>query len=200
MKILQIKTSILSQYSTSNQLSNEFVDQYMTKHSAAKLEILDFETTAIPHLDSKLLSALSTDQSERSNEQVKQVAFADSLIEQLQDSDVIVLGLPMYNFNVPSMLSSYFDHVARAGVTFNYTATGPVGLLKNKKVYVMATRGGIHRDLPSDTQTGYLTQIFGFLGITDVEFIYAEGLNMDDSIKEQGLKQARAAITVTVAG
>ncbi|NRA70886.1 MAG: NAD(P)H-dependent oxidoreductase [Gammaproteobacteria bacterium] len=200
MKILQIKTSILSQYSTSNQLSNEFVDQYMTKHSAAKLEILDFETTAIPHLDSKLLSALSTDQSERSNEQVKQVAFADSLIEQLQDSDVIVLGLPMYNFNVPSMLSSYFDHVARAGVTFNYTATGPVGLLKNKKVYVMATRGGIHRDLPSDTQTGYLTQIFGFLGITDVEFIYAEGLNMDDSIKEQGLKQARAAITTTVAG
>ena len=200
MKILQIKTSILSQYSTSNQLSNEFVDQYMTKHSAAKLEILDFETTAIPHLDSKLLSALSTDQSERSNEQVKQVAFADSLIEQLQDSDVIVLGLPMYNFNVPSMLSSYFDHVARAGVTFNYTATGPVGLLKNKKVYVMANRGGIHRDLPSDTQTGYLTQIFGFLGITDVEFIYAEGLNMDDSIKEQGLKQARAAITVTVAG
>ena len=113
---------------------------------------------------------------------------------------MIVLGLPMYNFNVPSMLSSYFDHVARAGVTFNYTATGPVGLLKNKKVYVMATRGGIHRDLPSDTQTGYLTQIFGFLGITDVEFIYAEGLNMDDSIKEQGLKQARAAITTTVAG
>jgi FMN-dependent NADH-azoreductase len=198
MKVLQIKTSILSQYSTSNQLSNEFVDQYLNHHRDSELEVLDFETTAIPHLDSELLGALGATESERSEKQAQQVAFADNLIEQLKRSDVIVLGLPMYNFNVPSMLSSYFDHIARAGVTFNYTATGPVGLLENKKVYVVATRGGIHLGLPSDTQTGYIKQMFGFVGITDVEFIYAEGLNMGDEVKDQALEQARVAMTATI--
>jgi len=199
MKILQIKTSILSQYSTSNQLSNEFVEQYISQHNGGELEVLDFETTAIPHVDGQLLGALAASESQRSAEQAQQVAFANNLIAQLTQSDVVVLGLPMYNFNVPSMLSSYFDHVARAGVTFNYTETGPVGLLKNKKVYVVATRGGIHRDLPSDTQTGYIKQMFGFLGITDVEFIYAEGLNMGDEAKEQALSEARVAITASIA-
>ena len=91
---------------------------------------------------------------------------------------MIVLGLPMYNFGVPSQLKAYFDHIARAGVTFKYTEKGPVGQLTGKKAYVFAARGGLYAGTPLDTQTGYVRDFLRFLGIGDVEFVYAEGLNM----------------------
>lgn len=198
MKVLQLKTSILGQYSVSNQLSNEFLDSYLTRHQSATSEVLDFAATAIPHIDGQLLGALSTEQANRDDSQSQLVNFADGLIAQFQSSDIIVLGLPMYNFNVPSMLSAYFDHLARAGVTFQYTDQGAVGLLENKKVYVLATRGGIHQGLASDTQTAYVKQFFAFLGLSDVEFIYAEGLNMGDEAKESALTKARSQMAELV--
>ena len=194
MKILQIKTSILSQYSVSNGLSDELVAQLLTNNEGATSQLLDFETTKIPHVDGQLLTALSTEAANRSEEQHQLVNFADSLIEQLKASDVMVLGMPMYNFNVPSMLSSYFDHIARAGVTFRYTDQGPVGLLESKKVYVLATRGGIHQGLASDTQTPYIKQMLGFVGISDVDIIYVEGLGMGDEAKDAAIAKAKVEI------
>jgi FMN-dependent NADH-azoreductase len=100
----------------------------------------------------------------------------------------------MYNFGVPSMLKAYFDHVARAGVTFRYTEKGPVGLLTGKKVYVFATRGGYYAGTPLDTQTAYVRDFLAFLGITDVEFVYAEGLAISEASKTASLAKARESL------
>ena len=116
------------------------------------------------------------------------------MIDELKRADVIVLGLPMYNFGVPSTLKAYFDHVARAGVTFRYTETGPVGLLTGKKVYVFAARGGLYAGTPRDTQTQYVRDFLAFLGMDDVEFIYAEGLAVSEANKQQGIAGAHAQI------
>jgi FMN-dependent NADH-azoreductase len=107
---------------------------------------------------------------------------------------LVVIGLPLYNFGVPSMLKAYFDHVARAGVTFRYTENGPVGLLGGKQAYVFAARGGLYADTPKDTQTPYVRTFLGFLGIDDVRFTYAEGLNIGPAVKEASLAKARAEI------
>ena len=112
------------------------------------------------------------------------MALDDALIAEVQAADVVVLGVPMYNFGVPAQLKNWIDAIARAGVTFRYTANGPEGLLKGKKVYVALTRGGKYRDTPADTQVPYLKTVLGFLGMTDVQFVYAEGLAMGDADAE----------------
>jgi FMN-dependent NADH-azoreductase len=119
---------------------------------------------------------------------------SDALIAELKQADVLVLGLPMYNFGVPSQLKAYFDHIARAGVTFKYTVKGPVGLLGGKKAYVLAARGGLYQGTPRDTQTAYVREFLGFLGITDVEFVYAEGLAISEASKAQSLAAAQRSL------
>jgi FMN-dependent NADH-azoreductase len=121
------------------------------------------------------------------------VSYSDGLIGELKRADTIVLGLPMFNFGVPSMLKAYFDHIARAGETFGYTEKGPVGFLTGKKAYVFAARGGNYVGTMMDTQTAYVRQFLAFLGITDVEFVYAEGLAMGEPVKEKALASARTA-------
>jgi len=121
------------------------------------------------------------------------VDYSDALIDELRAADTIVLGLPMYNFGVPSTLKAYFDHIARAGQTFKYTEKGPVGLLTGKKAIVFATRGGLYAGTPLDSQTEYVRTFLAFLGITDVKFVYAEGLAMGDAKKQFALAQARIA-------
>ena len=105
----------------------------------------------------------------------------------------------MYNFGIPSQLKAYFDHIARAGVTFRYTANGPEGLITGKKVYVLATRGGVYAGTPQDSQTAYVRDFLGFIGITDLEFIYAEGLNMGDESKNAALAQAHQSLAALTA-
>src|SRR6266850_1092981 len=119
--------------------------------------------------------------------------LADEFVATLR-AEIIVLGLPMYNFGVPSQLKSWIDHVARAGETFSYTAKGPVGLLTGKKAYVLAARGGLYAGTPADTQTAYLRNFLAFLGITDVEFVYAEGLAISPESREKALAATRAKI------
>ena len=140
-------------------------------------------------------SAPSSRKRNKRDEQQKQiVAYSDRLIDELKQADTIVLGLPMYNFGVPSMLKAWFDHIARAGVTFRYTEKGPVGLLTGKKVYVFATRGGYYAGTPRDTQTAYVRDFLAFLGITDVEFVYAEGLAISEASKAASLAKARESL------
>ena len=143
--------------------------------------------------------AFGTPADQRTPEQAALVATSDALIAELKAADVVVLGLPMYNFSIPSQLKAWFDHVARAGVTFRYTDKGPVGLLKGKKAYVFATRGGLYAGTANDTQTPYLRQFLGFLGISEVEVTYAEGLAYGAPARESSLAKARVALQNLVA-
>ena len=189
--ILQLNASILSDNGQSSRLANEFVAALRKEEPDAKLILRDLARDPVPHLDADRFGAFIARPEARTLQQDAFVAYSDGLIGELKQADVIVLGLPMYNFGVPSTLKAYFDHVARAGVTFNYTATGPVGLLTGKKVYIFATRGGMYVGTPRDTQTGYVRDFLAFLGMTDVEFVYAEGLAISEASKSASLAKAR---------
>jgi FMN-dependent NADH-azoreductase len=153
----------------------------------------------VPHLDAARFGAFLAKPADRSPEQAAVAAYSDALIEELRRADVVVFGVPMYNFGIPSALKAYFDHVARAGVTFRYTDSGPVGLLQGKTAYVFATRGGLYAGTPRDTQTTYIRDFLAFLGIDEVTFVYAEGLAISDAKKQAGLANAHAAIATLAA-
>jgi FMN-dependent NADH-azoreductase len=126
------------------------------------------------------------------------VALDDALIAEIQAHDTIVLGVPMYNFGVPAQLKNWIDAIARAGVTFRYTEGGPEGLLKDRKVYVALARGGRYRDTAADSQVPYLKTVLGFLGLTDLHFMYAEGLAMGAESSARGLAEAQADVEVAL--
>ncbi|HLX79951.1 MAG TPA: FMN-dependent NADH-azoreductase [Burkholderiales bacterium] len=189
--ILQVNASILSNEGQSTRLANDFVAAI---RSGEKLIVRDLARDPVPHLDAERFGAFIAKPESRTLKQDAFVAYSDQLIGELKQADVIVLGLPMYNFGVPSTLKAWFDHVARAGVTFNYTANGPVGLLTGKKIYVLPARGGIYAGTPRDTQTAYVRDFFAFLGITDIEFVYAEGLAISETSRNAALAKARTDI------
>jgi FMN-dependent NADH-azoreductase len=192
--ILQLDTSIFSDQGFSSVLANELVVQLANKSEQSLLVHKDFAKHPIPHFDANYITAISTAENERTETQKSLAAFSDQLIAELKAADNIVIGLPMYNFGIPSTLKAWFDHVARAGTTFKYTETGPQGLLTGKKVYLVTTRGGIHKDSAQDTQIPFVKTFLAFLGLTDVEVIYAEGLNLGNGQREKGLETARKLI------
>ena len=192
--LLQINTSLFSDAGTSSVLANEFVAGWKKHNPAATVIVRDFAKEPVPHLTAERFQAFITKPEDRDAGQRAEAAYSDALIDELKRADVIVLGVPMYNFDVPSTLKAYFDHVARAGVTFSYTAQGPVGQLTGKKVYVFASRGGIYAGKPHDTQTAYLKNFLGLLGITDIELVYAEGLAISAESKAAALAQAKQAV------
>lgn len=193
--LLQINASINNDNGQSSRLANQFVAAFRARNPEAKIVVRNVAAAdAVPHLDAERFGAFITQPKERSAAQHTVIAYSDTLISELQQADVIVLGLPMYNFGVPSQLKAYFDHVARAGVTFKYTEKGPVGLITGKKVYVFAARGGLYAGTPMDTQTSYVRDFLRFLGMTDVEFVYAEGLAISPQSKEESLAKAVAEI------
>lgn len=192
--LLQINTGIFGDNSQSTALANAFSEQYIAHHKEANLVVRDLITEPIPHLDAQIISAFASDEANRTPEQQATLAASQALIDELANADAVVLGLPMYNFNIPSQLKAYMDQVARAGITFKYTENGPQGLLRDKPVYVIAARGGMHAGQITDTQTDFIKTFFGFIGINQVEFIYAEGLNMGDEAKETALAHAKSSI------
>jgi FMN-dependent NADH-azoreductase len=189
--ILQLNTSINSDDGQSSRLANAFV---AALRKDEKLVVHDLARDPVPHLDAERFGAFIARPETRTLKQDALVAYSDALIDELKQANVIVLGLPMYNFGVPSTLKAYFDHVARAGVTFRYTEKGPVGLLTGKKLYVFAARGGLYEGTPRDTQTVYVRDFFAFLGITDVQFVYAEGLAISEASRNASLAKARESI------
>ncbi len=197
--LLQLNASLFSAGGQSSLLSTHFVEAYQARHPDAQVIRRDLAADAVPHLDAERFSAFTTAAEARSPAQQAVVAYSDGLIDELRAADHIVLGLPMYNFGVPSQLKAYFDHVARAGVTFRYTATGPEGLLKGKKATVFATRGGLFAGTPLDTQTNYVRDFLRFIGIEDVEFVYAEGLALGDEHKTRALQSANEALSLLAA-
>ena len=192
--ILNLKSSIFSDAGASSGLADAFVATRLRDDPRAQLIVRDLAADPVPHLTAERFSAFLAKPEARTPEQEAVVEYSDRLIDELKRADVIVLGLPMYNFGVPSMLKAYFDHIARAGVTFKYTANGSVGLLKGKKAYVFAARGGLYAGTALDTQTTYVRDFLNFVGISDVEFVYAEGLAIDAQTKEAALAKARQSI------
>ena len=187
MTTLQLNTSLFGPGGQSTTLANEFV----TRHGG-KVIVRDLAKNPVPHLDAARFGAFLAKPAERTREQQAVVDYSDGLIAELREADTIVIGLPMYNFSVPSTLRAYFDHVARMGVTFKYSDKGPVGLLTGKKAYVFVTRGGVYGD--DHIHTKYVRDFLGFIGITDVQFIYAEGLALSPESKDAALAKAREVI------
>lgn len=192
--LLQIQTSMFEGGGQSSQLAARFAAEWLEAHPDGEVVVRDIGRDPVPHLTAERFQALLAKPEARTPRQQAVAAFSDALIDELRRADVIVLGLPMYNFGLPSSLKAYFDHVARAGVTFRYTEAGPEGLIRGKKAYVFATRGGLYAGTAADTQTPYVRDILRFIGIEDLEFVYAEGLAMGDAPKEKALAGAHRAI------
>lgn len=198
MNVLQINTSARryenGQGSQSTRLANELTERLLAANPGTTLTLRDLTTRPLPVLDEAALGALFTPAEQRSAEQAARVAQDDALIAEVQAADVLVLAVPMYNFGVTAQFKNWIDAIARAGTTFRYTAQGPEGLLKGKKVYAVLTRGGQYRDTPADSQVPWIKMVLGFLGMTDVQFIYAEGLNMGPDAANAGLASAQRDI------
>lgn len=181
--ILHIDSSIFGDTGVSSQLSAYLKDKLLARHPHASVSYHSLARENIPHFSVQTVTDIGEGKAE----------LADRFIREVQDADVVILSAPMYNFAVPTQLKAWFDHIARAGVTFKYTEKGPVGLLKGKKVYVVTTRGGVHKGTETDTETRWLRTMLGFLGMVDVEFIFAEALNMGDG-RESSIAKAQAVI------
>jgi FMN-dependent NADH-azoreductase len=192
--LLQIRSSIFSDGGQSSRLAERFVAAWRASNPGGKVIVRDLAKEPVPHLDAARFAAFVAKPEERTPEQQAVVDYSDALIGELKRADVVVLGLPMYNFGLPSTLKAYFDHVGRAGETFKYTENGPAGLVTGKKVYVFAARGGMYAGTPNDTQTPFIRTFLSFIGMDDIEFIYAEGLAISEASKEKGIARAQAAI------
>ncbi|WP_295749914.1 NAD(P)H-dependent oxidoreductase [Undibacterium sp.] len=199
MNILQINSSVRADASHSSRLANEVVQRLLAANPDASLNLRDLGRTPQPMLDEAALQALFTPAEQRTPVQAARVALDDALIAEIQAADTLVLAAPMYNFAVPVQLKNWIDAISRAQVTFRYTANGPEGLLTGKKAYVVLTRGGVHRNMPSDTQTPYLKTFLGFLGISEVEFVYAEGLAMGADAEKAAFTAATQQIHELIA-
>ncbi|HSS71722.1 MAG TPA: FMN-dependent NADH-azoreductase [Casimicrobiaceae bacterium] len=199
MNILQINSSARGDASHSTRLATRIVERLRESAPEAKLKVRDLNAAPHPVLDGAAIGALFTPADQRTPEQAARVALDDALIAEIKAADVVVLGVPMYNFGVPAPLKNWIDAISRAGVTFRYTEKGPEGLLKGKKLYVALARGGQYRNTPADTQVPYLKMTFGFLGLTDVQWVYAEGLAMGPDAERNGLALAHEQIEEALA-
>jgi FMN-dependent NADH-azoreductase len=199
MRILQVNSSARREGSQSTLLASAIVAQLRANEPGAAVTVRDLAHTPHPELDEAALQALFTPAEKHTQEQAARVAQDDTLIAEIQAADIVVLGVPMYNFGIPAQLKNWIDAVTRAKVTFQYTANGPEGLLKGKKVYVALTRGGKYRNTPADTQVPYLRMVLGFLGMTDVQFVYAEGLAMGTEAANEAMAFAHQQIDEALA-
>ena len=194
MNILQINSSARSTGSESTRVADGIVARLQAANPGASLVRRDLAKTPHPAIDEATLGALFTPADQRTPEQAARVALDDALIAEAQAADAIVIGAPMYNFGITVQLKTWFDALARAGVTFRYTAEGPEGLLKNKKVYVALSRGGIHKNGASDSQVPFLKTFLGFVGLTDVTFVYSEGHGMGPEAVAKAIAEANEQI------
>lgn len=190
-KILVIKSSLQGANGNSNKATQRYLDE-RAKVEVLSIYELDLNDYCLPHLTQEEMQAWATDPAQRTQHQVELASHSDTFIQQLRDADEVVLAVPMYNFAIPSTLKAYFDRIARAGITFKYTESGPRGLLTHLTATVIAARGGVYQSTPLDTQTSYIKNFLEFVGVPEINFIYIEGLAMgDDSAKQawQGFNQ-----------
>ena len=186
--VLVLKSSILADNSQTNQLSNYFVSKLAGKN----VVIRDLAANPLPHFDATAATALRGQPT--SAEENALLALSDELVAEIKNADTLIINAPMYNFHIPTQLKSYFDFIARPRVTFQYSEKGPEGLLKGKKAVVLVAFGGFHQNQPTDLVTSYMKAILGFVGITNVQFVYAEGVGFGPEAAEKAQAQAKAEI------
>lgn len=196
--VLVIESSARQQGSVSRQLTEQFIASWQAAHPADQIKVRDLTVEQVPHLDANLLGGWMTPAEQQSAAEQAALALSNRLTDELLDADVLVLAAPMYNFAIPSTLKAWLDHVLRAGVTFKYTDAGPQGLLSGKRAFVLTARGGIYAGSNQDHQEPYLRQALAFVGIHDVSFIHAEGLNLGGEFMEKGVSQAKAQLAQAI--
>lgn len=191
-RLLVLKSSILGDYSQSGKLVDYLTAQWQKTHPADSVTVRDLAAEPLPELDGEVVTGFSA--GTNANDRQKQVRdLSDTLISELKSHDVLVIAAPMYNFNISTQLKTWIDLIARAGETFRYTEAGAQGLVTGKKAIVISSRGGIYDGSPNDFVTPYMKLFLGFIGITDVEVVLAEGLAMSDNA-ESSVENAKAAI------
>jgi len=198
MNILQITSSLRGEQSESNRVANSIVAKLVAANPNASVVTRDLARQPHPQLDEAALGALFTPAESRTAEQSARVALDDALIAQVQAADMVVIGAPMYNFGIPVQLKSWFDAIARAGVTFRYTENGPEGLLKGKKVFVATARGGIY-PADADPQVPFVRMLLNFLGMTDQTFVYSAAQSMGPEAAAKGQAEADATVAAALA-
>ncbi|NLR76290.1 FMN-dependent NADH-azoreductase [Leeia aquatica] len=200
MNILHLDSSPLMTHSVSRQLTAKLVSQLQQQNPDATLTYRDLAQNAPSHLSYSELGAAQQDPSEWSQTLRQDVETAKAILAEFLAADAIVVGAPMYNFSIPSQLKAWIDRISVAGTTFKYTETGPVGLLSGKTVYIVSSRGGLYGSANAmDHQEAYLKTVFQFLGLSDVQIIRAEGVNMGDSMRQQALQAAQQDIAAVAA-
>jgi FMN-dependent NADH-azoreductase len=192
--LLYLSSSIFGDHGNTSQLATDFIQRWQAANPEGRVVERNLAANPLPHLDGARVGAFFTPAEQRTPEQQAAVAESDALVAELNEADIVVMGLPMYNFGVPSQFKAWIDNVARAGVTFKYTDTGPVGLVANKPVVVFSARGGLYANTPNDHQEPFLRQFLGFIGLTDIRFVFAEGVNMGEDVKAKALDTARQQI------
>lgn len=198
-RALVITSSILAENGQSNALANRFLAQANARNDIDVTQ-RDVVKTSLPHLDISELGAWQVAAAERTAEQQALAARSDELLAELRANDVLVIAVPMYNLGIPSQLKAWFDRVLRAGETFRYTENGPQGLVEGKRAIILAARGGQYAGTEMDSQTPHLKTMLSLMGITDVNVVYAEGLNMGEQQREAAIKEAFQAIDQLVEG
>ncbi|PVZ19491.1 MULTISPECIES: FMN-dependent NADH-azoreductase [unclassified Pseudomonas] len=195
MKLLHIDSSILGDHSASRSLTHALVSAWQAAEPGIDVTYRDLAHSALGHFSAASLQAAGTPAEQRSAEQQQEAGLNSAALEEFLAADTVVIGAPMYNFTIPTQLKAWLDRVAVAGVTFRYTENGPQGLCGGKKVVIIATAGGKHAGQASGAaHVDYLKLMLGFLGITDIQVIHAEGLAMGDAQREQALAGAQAQI------
>ena len=173
VKLLRVDSSGRYEGSSTRALTDSLIEALASGNTAVDVTQRDL-AKGMPHVDESWIQANFTDAEERSDEQMERLQFSDNLVAEIQTADVVVIGVPIYNFGVPAKLKAWVDMIARARLTFRYTANGPEGLMKGKKAYLVVASGGVAVDSELDFATPYMRQALRFIGITDIEVIGAE--------------------------
>ena len=190
MNVLEISASGRRHDSTSRMLTAELIAELESHYDAVAVARRDLADN-VPFVDDAWITANFTAGETRSSEQRDTLAYSDALVSELRDADVVVMGVPVYNFSIPAVLKAWIDMISRARLTFRYTENGPVGLLQGKKAYIVVASGGVAVGSDYDFATPYLRHALAFIGITDIEFVAAEQLN---SKRDESLDAARVQI------
>ena len=192
--LLRLDSSLYSSKVVSSQLTDLSTRPWVATHPGTRAIYRDLSVNPPPHLDAGYMESLALTPGQRTEDQQQRVDAADILIEEVRQAEVLVIGLPLYNFGIPSTLKAWFDHISRAGETFYYEESGPVGMLAGRRVFALSTRGDEVKASARDPQTDHVKEILTFLGINDIEFIYAGGLTIDDQAREAGMIEAKKQI------
>jgi FMN-dependent NADH-azoreductase len=196
MKLLHIDSSILGDNSASRQLSGEVVKAWQAAEPGVAVTYRDLAADAISHFSATTLVAAGTAAELRNAAQQHEAELSAQTLAEFLAADAVVIAAPMYNFTIPTQLKAWIDRIAVAGQTFRYTEAGPEGLCGGKKIVIVSTSGGLHVGQPTGTaHEDYLKVLFGFLGITDIEFVRAHGLAYGDEVRTKAMSDAQAHIS-----